>query len=660
MVVNVANYNWEQFEDEEPKKSNEGPKKNYDWSQFEGDEYESTIEPISPKIKALKEIKQKYPKAPDWLIHGLMSAVGEGSHPGLEKAANIAEPIGKAAKTATLSLIPGKLLGKAALPIGKLAWNSLKDIPKDISNIKKYAEQPKLAKKVATAEEEAQTAKEAYENAQENALENYDVSTSGSLKNKSNTNLNKADLLREKYGDMQPIKIPHNRPQYEGQHLTESPQQEQLKALTGLTEAEEAVPEAEEAHNKALDVLEEAGMAHQEHLGAGRTHNVHLGKGIKEIQENVIKPQIQSKYKTIEENSANKGAVVSRSPENEQLLQDIRLSYEKAPGLSAAEKEAAAQKTYNLNKGPETESTIPAKDVIANYRSYRDFINNQFRRSRSYGLDAKERQAIDDSLPEMRKNLEKLDEVLKDTLGDEDYKLFKQANKEWKEKITPTYGNPVWTEIYKHGRTSDNFIKSVAGEEPGNMLLKDIVKNSPAFLRFAVGQRVATKPESLHGYNEALEEYTNLMPELNKITETHKAATKGLSDAQKVLSQTKRSHSQAINRMNKAERQLKQAESEQKSLQSKARSSEKEENSLTKKEMERKSALEEMPKLEKLAKEQEAEAIRLRNAKKDKNISLIKKMKLEKEYKANEAAFNKTKVRIGVVAALIGIKKYLS
>ncbi len=545
-------------------------------------------------------------------------------------------------------------IGKAAIKGGGAL---AKVVGKDIGNIKKYFDLANKEKGIGTAAEDIQSKQEALEGTEQSALENFGLQQPGALRGEGNRLQSQAQKLNERYGNSPETDIPHTSPKYEGQNLVSKSVQEERDALLKLSEAEEKMAHHENMGEEANQSLEEATKAHQEHLHAGKTHKVHLGTGIKRIQEEIIKPSITKKYETVTKNTENKGTMVPSSPENETLLKSIRDSYSKAPGMSSEAKEAAIQKMYNMNKGPEELKHIPAKDMISEYRSYRDFVNNMVRKSRSTGMDAQERSAIEEALPGMRKNLDKLDSVLKDTLGNDDYDLFKEANAEWREKITPTYGNPMWREIYKKGRVSDDFIKSTLGAEPGDVLAKNIVKSDPNLLRMAVGQRIANKPESMHSYNEALEEYTDLMPELKKISQQHRSALEKTSQADKDLRISRAEHKKADYLAKQAERNVSEAEKQQIHLKSKAEKSAEEETSLRSHEEKRKAALEEIPKLEKRAKEYHAESMRLQKAKNEKNLSLKRKMALEKEYNANKADIAKTKKRLYLLGTAIGIKK---
>lgn len=570
-----------------------------------------------------------------------------------EKPGDIEHPIAQ-----TLGHVAGNPLnynlGKAAIKGGGAI---ARIASKDIGNIKKYFDLANKEKSIGTAAEDIQNKQESLEGIEQSALENFGLQQPGALRGQGNRLQSQAQKLNEKYGNVPETEIPHTSPKYEGQNLVSKAAQEEREALLKLSEAEERMSHHENIGEEANQSLEDAAKAHQEHLYAGKTHKAHIGSGIKRIQEEVIKPSITKKYETVTKNTENKGTMVPSSPENETLLKSIRDSYSKAPGMSAEAKEAAIQKMYNMNKGPEELKHIPAKDMISEYRSYRDFVNNMARKSRTTGIDAQERQAIEDALPGMRKNLDKLDSVLQDTLGSDDYNLFKEANAEWREKVTPTYGNPMWRDIYKKERVSNDFINSTVGAEPGDILAKNIVKSDPNLLRMAVGQRIANKPEAMHSYNEALEEYTDLMPELKKISQEHRAALEKTSQAEKDLHISRSAHKKAASLASQAERNFAEAEKQQMSLKSKAEKSAEEEMSLRSHEEKRKSALEEIPKLEKRAKEFHEESMRLQKAKNEKNISLKKKMALEKEYNANKADIAKTKKRLYLLGTAIGIKK---
>lgn len=199
----MANYSWDQFDNEQPEQMEQQP---YHWGQFdEGERYESQIPSMSPQVQAYQQLIKEYPMPESWM-RGLISMAGTKKHPYLEMAANIAEPIGKAAKIAALSRLGAPLIGKAFSPLVEAA----KTIIPRVAGLKKYGQlreqQENLGNQIEGLQENAITSDEAYNLAKNEAqqLEEQGAKKIGSYLNKGAThNVRAAQGLSHRMGNIE-------------------------------------------------------------------------------------------------------------------------------------------------------------------------------------------------------------------------------------------------------------------------------------------------------------------------------------------------------------------------------------------------------------------------------------------------------------------------
>jgi len=209
-----------------------------------------------------------------------------------------------------------------------------------------------------------------------------------------------------------------------------------------------------------------------------------------------------------------------------------------------------------LEKAPTSQDTS-ATDFIAKFRSYRDALS-QLKRDAYYTQDAVDR----NRMRAAAKEGDKVFGVIKDTLdkGLGPYApQFKWLTQGYSDQIYPLRENPIMNPNVE-GQLPDNIIKSLRGPEPGNALVRELIKQDPEALRNVVGQRYAQSPDEVLNPNENMREYLNEMPELQHFIGDHqnnvvqglkqKTLAKNLSLEEKVKAEN--ALSDAVSKRNKA------------------------------------------------------------------------------------------------------------
>ena len=325
---------------------------------------------------------------------------------------------------------------------------------------------------------------------------------------------------------------------------------EAINAKAGLEQPESLPISAEEAGLKS----QAAELAHEqaeknvtaaeneigEHLNKGAAHDVRAAAAIDTAQE-AIHSGISKEYKDIEKSLADKSVEITNSRHAKDIIGEI----ENLVKEGKAQSKEASQLVEELNNLKEKE-IIPANDYLTAFRSMRDYAREA--RSKAYepGMNAEERAAWKKRYDELDAKVDEMGEALESGIGKKDAARLKNANKNWREKVVPLYKNTTYQTIKKRGRMPDNIMKTLRGTDPGDVIMRNIIKNDPELLKNVLGQRFAEKPSALHTAGELEQEYIKHAPELQQKMQNHKQAVEHLPKAKEAAQNAKSFHEEAI------------------------------------------------------------------------------------------------------------------
>lgn len=253
------------------------------------------------------------------------------------------------------------------------------------------------------------------------------------------------------------------------------------------------------------------------YLNKGATHEVRGASGIKH-RLNQIEDYYKTGFKDLKTNLKNSQFEMqdlpSYSNDMEHALVNIKdLKFVNGRLTIANEPEVSRELQSIIDKAP-TPKDIKADDFLTKYQDFRDARYDLLQRAKT-AESAQERKSLfkayEDSKPIEKTVTQALEKGLGEH-GDE----FKRLNKGYSEQIYPLRENKTARKALS-GQLGPNTIKELGGTGKGQELMREIVKQDPELLRNIVGQRYASKVESLLDIDEATAEYLYEMPELKKI-----------------------------------------------------------------------------------------------------------------------------------------------
>lgn len=275
---------------------------------------------------------------------------------------------------------------------------------------------------------------------------------------------------------------------------------------------------ANETHEQAKQVAGSIENDMGQHLNKGAAHDVRAAARIDEIQT-AKREAINKDYDAINRNLADKHIEISNPREAKDILGEITELVRSGKG-ETPEATKLADELHNL-KGKEV---IPANDYLTSYRSMKQYAREARAKAYTPGMNAEERAQWKQKYNDLDAKVDEMGKVLENGIGTENAEALRKANDAWRTKVVPLYKNTTYQGVRFKGRMPDNIMKSLRGTEPGDALMKDIIKNDPELLKNVVGQRYAHKPAELHEAGELEQEYLDKMPELRNALESHKQA----------------------------------------------------------------------------------------------------------------------------------------
>jgi hypothetical protein len=308
--------------------------------------------------------------------------------------------------------------------------------------------------------------------------------------------------------------------------------------MLGAPEGEQLVPEAESLLKTSEQKAAEAEKAISEHLGHGEipeAHDVRAAKRLNDIIQGT-KKNIGSIFDEVKGDLKETNVLLPRGREVKQITHDLQKAI-KEGGYGTKEVENLAKELEQAEKGGK--DIINGAHFLSMYRSTRGLANKAVRNSRKTDIDALERDHWEKQANELNETADKMNELLKQHMSDENYSKLKEANYRWRTEITPLYKNKLYYDITKEGRLPSDIIKQVRGTGEGQDLLRKIIKSDPEILKNVVGQRYGASPKNLLQFDELAHEFIKEMPELRSLLNTYKQTLKQKASSEKNLIQAK-------------------------------------------------------------------------------------------------------------------------
>lgn len=202
-----------------------------------------------------------------------------------------------------------------------------------------------------------------------------------------------------------------------------------------------------------------------------------------------------------------------------------------------------------LRMAPDFASTS-AHDFMRDQKQFRNGINGLYRQAQYEGRNGNPVRA--DDLFRAARALRPFEGLVNDTLREglgEHGPRYDYIQNGYRTQIYPLRENRVAGAIRDGEPLSKNIAAQFAGDQEGQDLLRTMAKNNPEMLRTIVGQQ---KRESLYNPNEMIREYTNEMPQLNRMLDQRGQAQQAVSQSAQNIELARAAHTEASARVKEA------------------------------------------------------------------------------------------------------------
>jgi hypothetical protein len=316
-------------------------------------------------------------------------------------------------------------------------------------------------------------------------------------------------------------------------------------AQEALNAGEENLTKAKEHHENVTQMAKDASNNLGEHLKVGSAHDVHVGEFLKNKYKEVHS-YWTDRYKTFVKDVKDK-KITMPTPETKagmvnmsEVIEDARAGKGKAKAGKAKSKPANPVLDDLLKMAP-TSADTAASTFLSKFK---DFRNERFklRQAMKFSKSAQER----DNIAAALKNSEKVEiaakKALDEGLGKEHAAEFAKLNEGYSKIVFPLRENRVMKVARKYGLVNGNMINKLRGSEVGQDLVRGMIKQDPEMVKHVVGQTYEVKPSKIHNPNELTREYTEQMPQLQKLIEAKNASEKMVGEAKSHIE----NHSKAV------------------------------------------------------------------------------------------------------------------
>ncbi|HAT1825493.1 hypothetical protein SC438_15335 [Legionella pneumophila] len=156
---------------------------------------------------------------------------------------------------------------------------------------------------------------------------------------------------------------------------------------------------------------------------------------------------------------------------------------------------------------------ILAIEFFDQYREGLDMIEDASLKSVYEELSADERSFWEKRCNELQLLSNQKLAILKKISSPEALHSLETANANWNETIAPLIKNKLHAKIKFEGKIPPNILEELRSNEPGNELLREMVKNNPDLLKHCINLQYANNLSGLLTCDTYVQQYLDKMPE---------------------------------------------------------------------------------------------------------------------------------------------------
>lgn len=313
-------------------------------------------------------------------------------------------------------------------------------------------------------------------------------------------------------------------------------------------QSEESVAKAKQYHEEAKRNAERSEETLGTHLNKEATHDVQMMAPLD---------------KFVSEIEAKSSADYNKF--HEELKEDkFQIPEEKMTELEKVNTEKMKDNKYYqaLIKLAPTAADTDAAIYFAKFRSFRDAFYKLKKSSKTHGIDAVDRLAMDDAIEALKPISAVVKDTLEKGLGTEYGERLEKINTHFKEKVVPLRSNKIIKSIRGGKGLPKNISDALRVPTPGNELIKAHIKQNPELLKNIIGQRYAATPKKVHKPNAVMQEYINSHPETKALIEQRNKSFEAVKESKKNIETSEKIHAEQKENLKEAKGKYEAKESE--------------------------------------------------------------------------------------------------
>ncbi|MEK6882710.1 MAG: hypothetical protein AABY22_24015, partial [Nanoarchaeota archaeon] len=282
--------------------------------------------------------------------------------------------------------------------------------------------------------------------------------------------------------------------------------------------AENNLVKAKEHHEETKNLVNESNKRIGEYLESGSTHDVRAARLVKSDLES-LKDKGTELYDEFENEVKDQGINLPNTIDIKKINDQLSEMVNKNKDITLSSKEAKGllQDLDNAN----VQEVIPATKYVSMIKAVKGYMREAYKKAYEPGINEDKRVHYKEQGQLAEIQLEKMNKILEEHIGKENYSKLNEANDYWKKNIIPLYGEPLYWKIINQERMSaSNMASELRGGKEGSGLdiIKNVLKNNSQAVKHVVGQRYDAGT-SIHRPNELIKEYTDLLPDVKKLSD---------------------------------------------------------------------------------------------------------------------------------------------
>jgi hypothetical protein len=182
---------------------------------------------------------------------------------------------------------------------------------------------------------------------------------------------------------------------------------------------------------------------------------------------------------------------------------------------------------------------INGQQLLSLYKATRDAAGKAESRANAYNVGEDVRIPARGQANRLNAIKDRLYQTMQSNFPSELMNGIESTDRAYGQQIMPFYKSPIFSSMMENGKVPNNFLESIAGNEPHQRVFQSLVKNNPELNRASLSQAYRENPESLLQYNPATEPFIQADPITSGLRENQQLAQKNLDNAQNISDQVK-------------------------------------------------------------------------------------------------------------------------